>query len=187
MLETSCDWIYDSVPDVDQTLLAQARQHQASLTKPPGSLGMLETVAEQFCAWQHTLLPSLNRIQVALFAADHGVNVHGVSAYPSIVTAQMVNNFASGGAAISVLSDINGAELSVYNVGTQYPCLPHPNVIECSIANGTADITQHPAMTEEQLARALIVGRDAVGQAEIFIGGEMGIGNTTSASAIYAA
>lgn len=166
-----------------------ARARQSQLTKPPGSLGRMETIAEQFAAWQGRSIPELNHIRLCVFAADHGVAARGVSAFPQEVTAQMVQNFCAGGAAVSVLGNLFDADFRVINLGCVAPVPAHPKLLDLSIAPGTADLSQGDAMTEEQLAQALAAGREQVqgGQFELFIGGEMGIGNTTSASALEAA
>jgi len=156
-------------------------------------LGRLETIAEQFSAWQGAANPILEKIKITVFAGDHGVCQHNVSAFPQIVTTQMITNFLQGGAAISVLSRDLGAEFFLVNVGTVTPVdgalHEHPAFRSADIAPGTADFSQFPAMTELQLEQALDVGRLAIDefQGQLTIGGDMGIGNTTSASAIYAA
>lgn len=186
-------WFEEKINPIDQGKLEQARAYQLSLTKPPGSLGQLETIAEKFCAWQSTLRPQLNTIQVAVFAGDHGVCAQGVSAFPQAVTGQMISNFLDGGAAISVLSRELGAEFSVINMGTVHPLAEsysqHSQLINANIAAGTADISLADAMTEIEVEQALNTGRNIVKEkeADLFIGGEMGIGNTTSAAAIFAA
>ena len=186
-------WFLHSVKPIDQDAKKAARQYQLSLTKPAGSLGVLETIAEQYAGWQGEVKPSIESIQVCIFAGDHGVCQQGVSAFPQEVTAQMVSNFLSGGAAISVLSESLGAQFSVVSMGTvgSLPdaLLDHPQLHIATIAPSTNDFTLGEAMTAEQLEQALATGRQQVMsvEADIFIGGEMGIGNTTSASAIYAA
>jgi len=206
-------WYTEQASAIDSKLIKQAQAYQAILTKPQGSLGQLETIAEQFCAWQGTLKPSLNNIKIVVFAGDHGVYDQGVSAFPQAVTVQMITNFLEGGAAISVLSRDLLADFSVANMGTALP-LPdnytqHPQLLNIDIATGTADLSLQPAMTDDELSQALSAGRSCVdvcaethtetyvephvkmpvtnSRTDLFIGGEMGIGNTTSASAIYAA
>ena len=169
------------------------------LTKPPGSLGQLELVAERFAAWQGKTHPSVEHIAVVVFAGDHGVCAQGVSAFPQAVTTQMLMNFLSGGAAISVLSRSLSADFSVVNMGT-VDALPaefaqHPQLDTVNIAPSTQDFTQSAAMTSEQVTQALAAGQAKVAglcankmiQPQLFVAGEMGIGNTTSASAIYSA
>jgi nicotinate-nucleotide--dimethylbenzimidazole phosphoribosyltransferase len=138
---------------------------------------------------QRSQQPSLERVRIVVFAADHGVVAEGVSAYPQAVTAEMIRNFARGGAAISVLAREWGADLEVVNVGTVESLEALPGVVDRRIASGTANFAQGPAMTLEQLAEALLTGREAAERAaasktQLFIGGDMGIGNTTSAAAL---
>jgi len=111
-------WYTQSVKPLDLEAQALAQAHQSVLTKPPGSLGQLELVAERFAAWQGKTHPSIEHIAVVVFAGDHGVCAQGVSAFPQAVTTQMVMNFLSGGAAISVLSRSLSADFSVVNMGT---------------------------------------------------------------------
>jgi nicotinate-nucleotide--dimethylbenzimidazole phosphoribosyltransferase len=165
---------------------ALARQQQ--LTKPAGSLGQLERVAVQLAGLQGRDKPAVDKCWIAIFAGDHGVVAEGVSAYPQEVTGQMLHNFIMGGAAISVLARQLSAQLDVVDLGTVSP-LNLPGVRHLQIAAGTANFAQGPAMTAEQGERALAGGRDSVLRAkaagmELFIGGEMGIGNTASASAV---
>ncbi|ODS23915.1 nicotinate-nucleotide--dimethylbenzimidazole phosphoribosyltransferase [Candidatus Endobugula sertula] len=186
-------WFTQKVQKIDAEAKKRAQAHQATLTKPHGSLGRLEWLAEQFASWQGTIHPVINHITVTVFAGDHGICAQGVSAFPQAVTAQMVANFLSGGSAISVLSRALEADFSVVDMGT-VGVLPnglmhHKQLDTINLAPATADFTQHPAMTMEQLASAMRVGQQKIidTDADLFIGGEMGIGNTTSASAIYAA
>ena len=177
-------------PDAGARRAAEARQ--AQLTKPPGALGRLEAVAIQLAALQGAPRPGLDQVHITVFAADHGVAAAGVSAFPQAVTAEMVGNFARGGAAISVAARTLGASLDVINLGTVRDPGPLAGVQDCRLGPGTADFTREPAMTEHQLARALGCGRQAVERArlagaQLFIGGEMGIGNTTAAAALACA
>ncbi len=183
------NWLYDPIPEPDADCFAAARERQAQLTKPPGSLGRLEQVAETLAALQKTQRPSLERVRIVVFAADHGVVAEGVSAFPQAVTGEMVRNFARGGAAISVLANEWDAELEVFNVGTVQPLGELPRVLDRRVGPGTANFLHEPAMTPEQLNAALAVGREAaeraaVADTQLFIGGEMGIGNTTAAAAV---
>jgi nicotinate-nucleotide--dimethylbenzimidazole phosphoribosyltransferase len=185
-------WLHDPVRQPDASLLSAARGRQAQLTKPPGSLGVIEDLACRLAALQGRAQPKLERIRIVVFAADHGVVAEGVSAYPQAVTVEMVRNFARGGAAISVLARELGAELEVVNVGTATDPGALPQVLDRRIAAGTANFTQTPAMTAAQLDAALVAGAEAAERArhsaiDIFIGGEMGIGNTTAASAVACA
>ncbi len=188
----SSAWWMQTIQAVDQTYLQTAQTRQAQLTKPPGSLGELELVAIRLCGLQKCARPKIERVHIAVFAADHGVAEEGVSAFPQAVTVEMVRNFARGGAAISVLARALGATLEVINVGTVTDMEPLPGVINCRIASGTANISHSPAMNEAQLEKALQAGAEAANRAhaqraDIFIGGEMGIANTTSASAVACA
>ncbi|AQA19191.1 nicotinate-nucleotide--dimethylbenzimidazole phosphoribosyltransferase [Halioglobus japonicus] len=166
-----------------------ARQRQATLTKPAGSLGRLEQVAEQFAAWQHTDTPALERVSARIFAADHGITAQGVSAYPAEVTAQMITNFIDGGAAASVLCKQQNIDLEVINLGTFIPVPDMPGLRQRIVAAGTADFSSTPAMTAEQVDKALATGAEVVDglDCQLMIAGDMGIGNTSAASALMAA
>ena len=185
-------WIHDPIPQPDAQVRTAALQRQAQLTKPPGALGQLETLAVRLAALQGQVCPQLEQIQVVIFAADHGVVAEGVSAFPQAVTAEMIRNFARGGAAISVLAHTWGAALEVVNLGTVQPLELLDGVVDRRVGPGTRNFTQSPAMTVAELEQALLGGCEAVQRAashgcQLFIGGEMGIGNTTSASALACA
>jgi nicotinate-nucleotide--dimethylbenzimidazole phosphoribosyltransferase len=146
---------------------------QRSLTKPEGSLGRLEELVAWLATWQRHPMPRLDRVEVLVFAGNHGVVAQGVSPFPPTVTAQMVVNFAAGGAAINQLAALVGAELRVIDIDLDRP---------------TADFTTAPAMTEDAFLRAVGIGHDAVKPGtDLLCLGEMGIGNTTSAAALAAA
>lgn len=186
------DWLNRNAAPLNEEVAVAAEARQGQLTKPPGSLGRLEKLAERLAAMQGSERPSLERIHISVFAGDHGVAAEGVSAFPQEVTVAMIANFANGGAAISVLARELGAQLEVVDVGAVAVPAELPNVISRRAAAGTSNFCECPAMDEEQLAEALAAGREAVeraveGGAQLFIGGEMGIANTTSASAIAAA
>lgn len=186
------DWLAQPCAALNEASRAAALARQEQLTKPPGSLGKLEAIAVQLSALQGTERPQMERVHISIFAADHGVAAEGVSAFPQAVTAEMVKNFARGGAAISVLAKQVNATLEVVNLGTVFPVEPLAKVRDEHIAAGTANFAQGPAMTGEQLAQALQAGQAAALRAkqdgaQLFIGGEMGIANTTSASAIACA
>jgi nicotinate-nucleotide--dimethylbenzimidazole phosphoribosyltransferase len=178
------NWINQAVARLDADAQQAATDRQAQLTKPPGALGELEVLAIRFAAMQATPSPLIDRVQICVFAADHGVATEAVSAFPQAVTAEMVKNFSHGGAAISVLAKEQGAQLQVVNLGTVIDPGPLDGVLSLKIAAGTANFTQTAAMTDEQLEQALNAGREAVKDGQVFIGGEMGIGNTTSATAL---
>ncbi|MFT4822527.1 MAG: nicotinate-nucleotide--dimethylbenzimidazole phosphoribosyltransferase [Halioglobus sp.] len=175
------------LPCADSTGLALRRQQE--LTKPPGSLGELENIAVRFAGFQGSEKPSIESLCVRVFAADHGVCAQRVSAFPSEVTSQMIYNLLNGGAAISVLSRAEDADFAVVNMGTLQPTTPAVNLVNVAIAPGTFDFSQREAMSENDTLRALEAGANLVDQldCDLFIAGEMGIGNTTSASAITAA
>lgn len=185
-------WYLEPAASLDESVTQQALDYQLTLTKPPGSLGSLEDVAVKFSAFQKTLKPQLNKIHISVFAADHGIAANGVSAFPQAVTTEMVKNFANGGAAISVLARQLNAQFEVVNLGTLFEVDKHEQIVDARIAAGTQDFSQQKAMTEKQLKEALSQGQQTAKRAakhnsQLFIGGEMGIGNTTSASALACA
>ena len=152
---------------------AGAQDRNGQLTKPPGALGRLEDLAIWFASWQGNARPEMNAPQVIVFAGNHGVCAQGVSAFPPEVTVQMVANFEHGGAAINQLSKAFGAKMDVHALDLDSP---------------TADFTQAPAMSEDEVVAALKTGWNAVDpNADVLVTGEMGIGNTTSAAAVAAA
>ncbi|KNH20823.1 nicotinate-nucleotide--dimethylbenzimidazole phosphoribosyltransferase [Pseudomonas syringae] len=185
-------WWLNPCKPIDAHAVEQAQARQQQLTKPAGSLGRLESVAVQLAGLQGQVKPTLDRLWIAIFAGDHGVVAEGVSAFPQEVTGQMLHNFVSGGAAISVLARQLGASLEVVDLGTVTPSLNLPGVRHLNIGPGTANFVQGPAMTQAQGELALQAGHDSVQRAiaagaQLFIGGEMGIGNTTAASALACA
>ena len=182
-------WWRDACQTVDNAAMDQARARQQQLTKPTGSLGQLETLAVTLSGLQGRERPSLEHVAISIFAGDHGVVEEGISAYPQAVTGQMLRNFVSGGAAISVLARQLEASLEVVDLGTIDPTLQLAGVRHLRLGAGTANFAQRPAMTDEQLRAALQAGREtalraAEQGAQLFIGGEMGIGNTTAAAAV---
>lgn len=183
-------WWLAPVATWDQTMLLAAQQRQRELTKPAGALGRLEDLAIQLAAMQGRAQPQLSAPWITVFAADHGVVEEGVSAYPQSVTGEMLRNFASGGAAICVLARDLGATLRVMELGLAIAVAPLAGVEHRPIAPGTANFSRQAAMSAEQCLLALQAGREAVlaaHNADLFIGGEMGIGNTTSACALASA
>lgn len=182
----------EQIVPVDPHWIRRAEEHQLQLTKPPGSLGRLEEIANRCAGIQQTLSPSVATPKILLFAADHGVCEEGVSPYPQAVTAQMVLNFLQGGAAINALARVNGIELQVVDVGLACEMPEMPGLMSSRIAAGTRNFCRESAMLEEEALRAVHVGIEFAGQAAkqqcYLLGiGEMGIGNTTSASALTAA
>lgn len=173
----------------DAAIEAAARAHQSRLTKPPGSLGRLEDAAIQLAALQRSPQPRAGRVWISVFAADHGVADEGVSAFPQAVTGEMVRNFVHGGAAISVLARELGARLEVVNLGLVNDPGALDGVRRAVIAAASGNFCNGPAMTPAQLQAALAAGADSVAAAladgsDLFIGGEMGIANTTTATAL---
>ncbi|RYH01801.1 nicotinate-nucleotide--dimethylbenzimidazole phosphoribosyltransferase [Salipiger sp. IMCC34102] len=160
-------------PAPDAEARAQAAERNGQLTKPPGALGRLEELALWVAGWQGAARPRIAAPQIIVFAGNHGVCAQGVSLFPAEVTAQMVGNFESGGAAINQLAKAAGARLDVVPLDLDTP---------------TQDFTQGPAMTEAEVVAALATGWEAVAEdADLLVVGEMGIGNTTAAAAICAA
>lgn len=186
----STAWYEGAAAPVSEIHRQQATQRQNQLTKPPGSLGVLEHCAITLAALQGRAAPEIRDVAIVVFAADHGIAAEGVSAFPQVVTGEMVRNFSSGGAAITVLARELGARFQVVNIGTVNPLPELPHVLDRRLAAGTANFYQEAAMDEALCARALQVGRevvDDVGAADLFIGGEMGIANTTAATALACA
>ncbi|GAA0793351.1 nicotinate-nucleotide--dimethylbenzimidazole phosphoribosyltransferase [Marinobacterium sediminicola] len=181
-------WLEQAVKPLDRTAERAAQERQQQLTKPAGALGVLEQLAIRLAGMQGRVCPRLESVSIAVFAADHGVAAEGVSAYPQAVTAEMIRNFARGGAAISVAARALGAELSVWNLGTVVALETLPGVESRIIAPQSSNLLHEPAMTGAQLQQALDTGREAVlrSPTDLFIGGEMGIGNTTAATALAA-
>lgn len=175
----------------DRAAEAGVKARWDSLTKPPHSLGKLEDVITRLGGIQGRLFPEIQKRAALCFAADHGVVAQGVSPSKQVVTAEMVKNFLNGGAAISVLCRSCRCDLKVINAGMVHQ-LEHPDIIQMPVARGTADMRRRRAMDEDQMYRALGIGyslarKEIEAGAQLLIGGEMGVGNTTSASAIYAA
>jgi len=182
-------WWQAPCQPIDHVARQKAEQRQARLTKPSGALGRLEQLAVDLAALQGRECPHLEQPWIAVFAGDHGVVEEGVSAYPQAVTRQMLLNFVAGGAAISVLAHQLQARLEVIDLGTAGNHAPLGGVHSYALGPGTANFTRGPAMTVEQCAAALAAGRASAERAHqaragVYIGGEMGIGNTTAAAAL---
>ena len=180
-------WIHS--PDRDLLAKAQARLNR--LTKPLGSLGRLEELAAQYAMIAGEVKPNVPRGAVFTFAADHGVALEGVSAYPHEVTAQMVLNFLRGGAGVNVLARHAGLEVRVVDIGVAYDFGTVPGLIQKKIVPGTNNLLTQPAMSRAQAEQAIMVGielaAEAARQGIGLIGtGDMGIGNTTASAAITA-
>jgi nicotinate-nucleotide--dimethylbenzimidazole phosphoribosyltransferase len=164
--------LFAALPAPCAESLAAVRARDATLTKPPGALGRLEEIVEWLAAWQGRAAPVIDQPLVAVFAGNHGVVAKGVSAFPASVTKQMLDNFTAGGAAINQICKSFGVGLKVYELALDHP---------------TRDFTEGPAMEEPAAAATFAYGMEAVaGGVDLLAPGEMGIGNTTSAAAIYA-
>lgn len=178
---------YSIAPIANPDLSARISTRIAQKTKPIGALGVLESLAQQIGLIQQTEAPQLRRPTVLVFAGDHGITASGVSPYPQAVTAQMVHNFLQGGAAINVFAKQHQMTLRVVDSGVNAQFAPHALLIEAKIAPGTANFLEAPAMTKAQCQSALRRGgeiaRDVMDQGcNVLALGEMGIGNTSSAS-----
>ncbi len=183
------DWLDHPTRPLNRDMEAAALARQAQLTKPPGALGHLEELAVRLAALQGKERPEVERVAIVIFAADHGIAAEGVSAFPQAVTGEMVKNFARGGAAISVLAKTLHATLEVVHLGTINDPGEMPGVVRAVIAPSTTNFAQGAAMSEAQLVQALQAGRDSVlraqkAGAQLYVGGEMGIANTTAAAAL---
>ena len=184
--------ILNAITPVDRSLESEIRAHLDNLTKPPGSLGFLEDLAASYCLMTGTTTPRLGKKRIVTFAGDHGVAAEGVSAFPSEVTPQMVYNMLGGGAAINVLAKHVGADLQVVDIGVADPLQDASGLLPRKVRPGTKNMSEGPAMSEEEAIQALQVGVDlAIAAADegvtLLATGEMGIGNTTPSSALYAA
>jgi nicotinate-nucleotide--dimethylbenzimidazole phosphoribosyltransferase len=172
--------------------LAVARKRLDTLTKPLGSLGTLEDIAAQMVSIRQQMSNEPLHKAVYVFAADHGITAEGVSAYPSEVTHQMVLNFLAKGAAINVLAKLHKAEMKIIDVGVNAAFLPNPSLLHRKVRKSSRNMLREAAMSEEELTEAINVGFELAAQADnrnetLLAVGEMGIGNTTAASAITAA
>lgn len=177
---------------VDPSWIEKAAARQLTLTKPPGSLGRLEEIGNRLAAIQRTLTPDVSRKRIYVVAADHGVTAEGVSAYPREVTAQMLDNFLSGGAAISVLCRHGQIDVKVVDAGVDADLSARADLIDVKRIRGTANFARGPAMSRAEAERLVMAGIDlaraaSAGGIQLLGIGEMGIGNTTAASAITAA
>ncbi len=182
-------WYLEPARAIDPDAIARAERRQATLTKPPGSLGELERIAIRLCGMQGDR-PRVDNPAMVVFAADHGVVAEGVSAFPQAVTGEMVRNFAAGGAAISVLARVQSARLEVVLLGAINDPGELPGVVREWITPASANLAREAAMSVEQLTAAMNAGRSAVERAadsDILLPGDMGIGNTTAAAAISCA
>jgi nicotinate-nucleotide--dimethylbenzimidazole phosphoribosyltransferase len=180
------------IPATDAAKRAEARRNLDDLTKPLGSLGQVEEIAAQMFTLRDGALHTPMKKAVYVFAADHGITAEGVSAYPSEVTRQMVENFLSGGAAINVLARANGAVVHIVDVGVDADLSGRSHLLQHKVRRGSRNMLREAAMSDAEVAAALGVGAalgDAAATEDVALlaVGEMGIGNTTAASAITAA
>lgn len=191
----SCNNYFQSIhiPELSKELLAEAQEKIDHKTKPLGSLGILENIAVKMCLIQGNLNPLVQNKSLLVFAADHGITEEGVSAFPQEVTRQMVLNFLKSGAAINVLCKHNNINLSIIDVGVKGEKIMHSNLIDKRIDEGTRNFALENAMTPDQAMKAIKAGIEvfetqyALNKTDVIGLGEMGIGNTTSATAIISA
>ncbi len=182
-----------AIRPADDAAMAAARDLQARLTKPAGSLGALEDLSVRLAGLAGTCPPPLPEpATVAVFAGDHGVHAQGVTPWPQEVTAQMVANFVAGGAVVNAFARQNGADVLVVDVGVGIPLHGGPNLLDANVRRGTRDMTAEPAMTPEEARAALETGISVAGAlvdagTRCLLTGDMGIGNTTPAAALIAA
>ncbi len=188
--QSLCRRVIQAISPLSDTLLAHAQAKMDDKTKPLGALGKIETLAIRMSQIQNSLTPAILQKNLFVFAGDHGITQEGVSAFPSEVTGQMVENFLNGGAAINVLCRHHHIDMKVVDMGVIKEFSPHPDLIIAKVAKGTRNFAIEPAMTAPQMLKALEAGMDVFLSAHAktpiqIVGlGEMGIGNTTSASAI---
>ncbi len=183
----------DAVERLPDAVIEEADARQARLTKPLGSMGMLEDIASQLCGIAGTCpAPVPQHPAIAVFAGDHGVHAQRVTPWPQEVTLQMVASMAAGGAVVNAIARQVGATVTVVDVGLASAPAPAPMLRERNVARGTADLAEGPAMTRAQAVAALEVGidiaRELVGEgADLLVTGDMGIANTTASAALVAA
>ncbi|MDP4203691.1 MAG: nicotinate-nucleotide--dimethylbenzimidazole phosphoribosyltransferase [Bacteroidota bacterium] len=180
---------YINIPLLDESLRAKIQHKLDNKAKPVGSLGRLESLALQVGMIQNTLRPELSKPVMLTVAADHGITAEGVSPCPVEITWQQVHNFLSGGGGIGLLSRVYGMELWVVDAGVNYRFAAHPRLIDAKVAMGSENFLHQPAMSQEQCMQAFNNGRDIVRRfakegSNVVGFGEMGIGNTTPASAL---
>ena len=177
------------IPALDRSLEPALQKLLDEKAKPVGSLGRIEDLSVKIGLIRGELKPALGKARSVIFAGDHGLTEEGVSSHPPEVTAAMVQNFIAGGATISAFTRIANAELTVVDAGVRFPVTPGPGFVDARIADGTKNAANQPAMTAEQCKTALTKGIELAREAasdgvDIMAPGEMGIGNTASASLI---
>ena len=190
-LEEKIERILQNVKPLDRTAMDAAAKHQSRLAKPPGSLGKLEDISIRFAGITGNLYNAINHSRIIVFCADNGVVDEGVSCAPQTVTAAQAVNMTKGLTGMSAMARYFGCELVVVDVGikTSYRCAA---VRDCNIAKGTKNLAEEPAMTREETVRAILTGTGIASEAaqdgmDVIGIGEMGIGNTTTSSAVLAA
>ncbi len=180
----------ENIKPINQEVLKAAQERLDSLTKPKGSLGMLEELGKRFVAIRGSLAARVEKKAVFIFAADHGVTEEGVSAFPKEVTAQMVYNFLRGGAGINVIAKHTGADVVVVDMGVDHFFQPTPGIFHAKVRMGTENMAKGPAMSREDALESIRMGVEvaftyAAKGYNLFAAGDMGIGNTTPSSAIF--
>lgn len=183
------NWWLEACQQPSNEAKQAATERQLQLTKPTGSLSELENTAILLASLQNNPRPNIDKPWITIFAGDHGVMDENISAYPQAVTRQMLQNFASGGACIAVIAKEYNAALQVIDCGSVGDAYDYVGVERHCIISGTANFAKNVAMTEEQCIQAMNLGRESVEKAlengaSIYVAGEMGIGNTCSASAV---
>lgn len=180
-------WV-QQITALDEAAQKAAADHLDDLTKPPGSLGKLEELTIRLAGITGKKQPSFSKKAVIVMASDHGVVEEGVSSFPAEVTQQMVHNFLAGGAAVNVLARHAGAEVICVDIGVNGEPV-HPDLVSRSVRKGTANMAKGPAMSREEALQAILTGIDVVQESvrkgtQLFVTGEMGIGNTTPSAAV---
>ena len=191
-ISTLVDQTIAAIGPLDADAVAAAEARQGVLTKPPGSLGRLESLSIQLAGIFGQPIPQVSGKAVIVVAGDHGVAAEGVSAYPAEVTPQMVFNFVAGGAAINALASHAGADITVIDAGVAIDLEPQPGLTIAKVGYGAGNIAVGPAMSRADAIRCLEIGIAAANEradagANLIAGGDMGIGNTTPSAAITAA
>ena len=185
--------VLSAIEPLDVGAMSEAADRQRQLTKPAGSLGVLEDASVRLCGIQRRCPPfALARPVVAVFAGDHGVHAQGVTPWPQEVTASMVGNFRAGGAAVNVLARRIGADVYVVDMGVAADLAPGPDLIDHKVRRGTSDLATGPAMSMAEAVRALLAGVDVADRLvdeghDCLLTGDMGIANTTPSAALVAA
>jgi nicotinate-nucleotide--dimethylbenzimidazole phosphoribosyltransferase len=185
--------VLSAIEQLDVEAMAAARDRQAQLTKPAGSLGVLEDASVRLCGIQRTCPPTaMVRPVVVVFAGDHGVHAQGVTPWPQEVTASMIENFRAGGAAVNVLARQAGAEVYVVDMGVAADLAPGPRLLDHKVRKGTSDLSTGPAMSVAEAVQALLAGVEVAHRLvdeghDCLLTGDMGIANTTPSAALVAA